>query len=356
MSDLSLSLKQKRHLLISIVSNLMTSILRPFVNDEMKMYYSELVTKFGINTPNSSLTSKIIRDNELGLVFHDKSKSSQKTLKNITDHNQLARHYQQKHMCANYNQILDDGCDSQAILTIIERCPQFDPGLRNACKEVKDKVRNSVSHCNWEEWTKPKYRQCLSMMKSLGSQLPNHYKGEILSHLKKWELNGIKLFKKSVEPKIIKEFVEQASVMIKNMSSLEGRKELNTIIDKEIKDLKETIAQQDSRLSNEIGNLKNEIKDSKFYSCLIVSRARLLHQHNLELQNEIRYLQNKTMDLFHMLEQESGQLDPFDSKKNETEALMEEHGEKGVVDIDEDDKQEFIMFEDNFWKDLGWDD
>ena len=268
MSDISLSVKQKRHLLISIVSNLMTSMLRPFVNDEMKMYYRELVTEFGINTQNSSLTSKIIGDNQLGLVFHDKSKSSRKTLNNITDHNQLARHYQQKHMCENYTKIMDDGCDLQAILTMIEKCLQFSPSLREEAKIVKE-VRNKVSHCNWEEWTEPIYNDCFSMMKSLGNQLPNNHKQSIHSLLTKWECKGIKIFRKFVEPKLMKEFVDQASVMIKNLYTWRGRnvtnfEVLNTIINKEIENLQDSIKHHDIRISNnesEIRDINNEVKN-----------------------------------------------------------------------------------------------
>ena len=171
MPNTRITIKQKRHLLICIVLNKMTSLLKPFVNEEMEIYYNDLVTKYRINSKNSCLTSKVNVDEGLGLIFHDKSKKSHKTLNSLTDHNQLTRHYQQEHMCKNYTKILDDGADSQAILTMIERCQKFDSNLRDVCKTVKDQVRNSVSHCNWEEWTPHKYQECLRMMKSLGNHL-----------------------------------------------------------------------------------------------------------------------------------------------------------------------------------------
>ena len=127
-SKIQLSDEEKRHAIVGIALNsVLIPQLKAYVEKQMRIYYIQLAEKYKINTTNSTLNRKEIKNLELGLNIHERNKD---TIRNVLDHNALAKLYLQEFMSRTFKSIMDDATDSSAILTILIRSPQFDAKIR----------------------------------------------------------------------------------------------------------------------------------------------------------------------------------------------------------------------------------
>ena len=127
-SKIQLSDEEKRHAIVGIALNsVLIPQLKAYVEKQMRIYYIQLAEKYKINTTNSTLNRKEIKNLELGLNIHERNTD---TIRNVLDHNALAKLYLQEFMSRTFKSITDDATDSSAILTILIRSPQFDAKIR----------------------------------------------------------------------------------------------------------------------------------------------------------------------------------------------------------------------------------
>ena len=133
-SKIQLSDEEKRHAIVGIALNsVLIPQLKAYVEKQMRIYYIQLTEKYKINTTNSTLNRKEIKNLELGLNIHERHRHPKKdtdTIRNVLDHNALAKLYLQEFMSRTFKSITDDATDSSAILTILIRSPQFDAKIR----------------------------------------------------------------------------------------------------------------------------------------------------------------------------------------------------------------------------------
>ena len=127
-SKIQLSDEEKRHAIVGIALNsVLIPQLKAYVEKQMRIYYIQLAEKYKINTTNSTLKRQEINNLRLGLNIHERNTD---TIRNVLDHNALAKLYLQEFMSRTFKSIMDDATDSSAILTILIRSPQFDAKIR----------------------------------------------------------------------------------------------------------------------------------------------------------------------------------------------------------------------------------
>ena len=128
---------ERRHAVVGIaLNNYLVPQIKPFVDEQMKQYYEELRGQYKIHTDESKLTWDVAES--LGLNIHWGN-----VLRNIRNHNQLAKHYQKKHMYKKkkFKSILHEDTDASAILAMLSRSHQFSEEFRKQCG---DKVRDET--------------------------------------------------------------------------------------------------------------------------------------------------------------------------------------------------------------------
>ena len=127
--EIELTDNEKRHAVVGIgLNSCLIRHLKGYVDEQISLYYQDLVAKYKINSNESSLSMDIIRREKLGLNIYDRKS---KFLYNIQNHNELAKHYLQEFMSIGFKSIKDDGTDSSAIiLTMITSCCKFKEDLR----------------------------------------------------------------------------------------------------------------------------------------------------------------------------------------------------------------------------------
>ena len=127
-TKIELTDNERRHAVVGIgLNSCLIRHLKGYVDEQISLYYQDLVAKYKINSNESTLSRKIIWREKLGLNIYDRKSTF---LSNIQNHDELAKHYLQEFMSIGFKSIKDDGTDSSAILTIIISCCKFQEDTR----------------------------------------------------------------------------------------------------------------------------------------------------------------------------------------------------------------------------------
>ena len=224
---------EKFHTVVGIALNsVLIPGLKSYVDEKVAEYYKELVSKYKIDSPNSTLDVATIIGQNLGLNIHEKKC---KHLREIKTHHQLAKHYMQKKM-VQFDKITDGKTDAATILSIIGKARCFSDPERQGSKDLREKVRNEWAHCrNYGKCTEDKFRGYFNKMENFIKTFPNTFIGRsnILTKLAKLQGNGFKLLSPSVDQNLLKEFFVEYKINqfiqkmnMKNFLKVDGKVDL----------------------------------------------------------------------------------------------------------------------------------
>ena len=172
--NLDLTDGEKFHTVVGIALNsVLIPGLKSYVDKKVEKHYKELVTKYRIDSENSTLDMATIGEKNLGLNIHEKNC---KRVRRIANHHQLAKLYMKQFM-AKFDKITDGKTDASAILSIMGNAGCFSKSEREGSLEVRSNIRNVWGHCNYEDWTEDMFLKCFHKMEKFIKNLSDTFIG-----------------------------------------------------------------------------------------------------------------------------------------------------------------------------------
>jgi len=250
--SLCLSDNQRHWLVAGIAINVvLVPSLRGYVNNKMKIFYSDLNKKFRIEIQANR--GNVIRNDpknewarfDYGSLLYNQGRRNENSWNyDVENHIELARLYMKPYM-AKFKAIDHESFDGSALLNIIERASCFDETVPEAAKVVRN-IRNDWGHFDESKWTRDRFLKSFDSFQALAKAL--NCDDIVSENLQHWKENGVKLlYGTNIDKDVLKEIVENIQMMMTDsqidVESLKMLEKANLDLGSRLEILEDDVAQ-----------------------------------------------------------------------------------------------------------------
>ncbi|XP_048577088.1 uncharacterized protein LOC116618829, partial [Nematostella vectensis] len=235
----SLSENEKRWMVVGFcLHKVLSPALRKYIALKIQDHYALHKTSYNIHS--QAHPGFLKKDNNVGFQFNYESVNNNRSKKaydyKVVSAIDFAKLYLRPEMAKFTG--FDSTCDASASLGILERSSAFSTAVQESARDVRSTVRNEWGHCNFKNWEKIKFNDCIqkidTLIRKLGLSLADETK--LVVDLKDWENRGVQLCMGSV---VDADLLNLISVEVANLRA-------------EVQTAKESNEEEFEKVSNEL--------------------------------------------------------------------------------------------------------